>query len=89
MIACINQLCGYCEEPVEEPQIENSPCVFTLEGARRAHIECAVRAVMGSAAHQLGDCSCCGGTRHDPPGMTQRQAARLALDTFLMLHPQR
>jgi len=41
-----------------------------------------MRSVAGSAAHQLHECRCYGGEREDPPGMTKRQAAALALETF-------
>jgi hypothetical protein len=58
-----------------------------LDGAfQRFHRECLIRATMGSAPHQLGDCSCCGGTRSDPPGLTLRLAARLACEVFDLHH---
>jgi hypothetical protein len=68
--------CQYCEEdikPGEESRMQ------------RMHHECAIRAVMGSAAHQLRECSCYGGTREDPPQMSAREAAKLAAETFHML----
>jgi hypothetical protein len=71
--------CPYCSEPLlpDEP---------VTDFARQwHHRECAVRQIAGSAAHQLGECSCYGGTREDPPQMTLRQAAQLAYDTFLVL----
>jgi hypothetical protein len=40
----------------------------------------------GSAAHQLGERSCFGGTRADPPGVSLRDAAKLAYETYLALH---
>ena len=45
-----------------------------------SHEECSARAVLGSVGHLLGLCSCHGGpgTYDDPPGLTKRQAARLA-----------
>jgi hypothetical protein len=73
--------CTYCEEPIQ-PE-EHKPLEARLQ--RNMHNECLVRAVVGSAAHQLGECSCFGGTREDPPGMTARQAALLAYDTFKIL----
>lgn len=39
-----------------------------------------------SAEHQLGECPCFGGTRMDPPSMSKRDAAKLALDTYHVLH---
>lgn len=46
------------------------------------HMECFVRSVLGSVAHQRRRCSCCtpGSTENDPPGMSVRQAARAAVD---------
>lgn len=74
--------CDYCGEEVlphevTEQRLNNKP----------VHQECAFRSVAGSAAHILGECSCYGGTREDPPGMTKRHAAKLALDTYRMLNP--
>ena len=76
----INDPCPKCEEPI-----------LPGEDVRQldrgfVHYECLIRMIMGCAAHQLRECPCFGGTRHDPPGMTHRQAARLALDTFQWLH---
>lgn len=64
--------CEWCEEVLDRVD-------------QRMHPECLVRVLLGSAAHQLGDCSCSGGTREDPPDVTRREAAKLAYDTFWML----
>jgi hypothetical protein len=69
--------CDYCgeevlPEEVTEQRLNNKP----------VHQECAFRAVAGSAAHILRECPCYGGTRHDPPGLTKRQAAKLALEAY-------
>jgi hypothetical protein len=50
------------------------------------HRECAVRVIAGSAAHQLGDCPCFGGEREDPPTMSKRDAARLAVEAWEVLN---
>jgi hypothetical protein len=68
--------CQYCYEEIEAG--EESP----MKGMHR---ECAIRAVIGSAAHQLRECSCYGGTREDPPGMSLRASAKLAAETFRMI----
>jgi hypothetical protein len=42
-----------------------------------------LRLVIGGAHHQLGNCTCCGGQQPpDPPGLTKREAARVAVDIF-------
>jgi hypothetical protein len=72
--------CVHCAEEIETGEAHPELPEF--------HRECAVRAIAGSAAHQLGDCSCCGGDRADPPGMSLRASAKLAYDTYLVLHPK-
>ena len=71
--------CPYCDEGIGE-------CDPVMDCATQTfHRECLIRAVAGSAAHQFRECSCFGGDREDPPGMTLRQAAKLAYETFLLL----
>ena len=43
------------------------------------HHECAARASIGSVGHILGQCKCYGGDWEDPPLMTRREAAKMAL----------
>lgn len=74
--------CFWCGEPVLPGEGASDP-VFVVDSARRGamrdrHVECAIRAVIGSVGHQRGKCSCYGGTEEDPPGMTRRDAARVA-----------
>ena len=64
--------CSYCDEPLD----------WRCAPATRLHPECLVRVMIGSAAHQLRECTCFGGVREDPPGLTKREAARLALEVF-------
>jgi hypothetical protein len=75
-------ICDYCDEIVLPHEITED----RLNG-KPVHQECLFRGVAGSAAHILRECSCFGGTRHDPPGLTKRQAAKLALDVYRTLHP--
>jgi hypothetical protein len=72
--------CPHCEEPIlrDEPTRVLGPEVF--------HRECAIRMIAGSGAHQLGECSCFGGTREDPPGSTKRQGAMVAYEVFQLLN---
>jgi hypothetical protein len=73
-------VCFHCDEPILED--ERSP----LFPDTAVHHECGFRMVTGSAAHQLGECTCYGGSREDPAGMSKRDAARLSLETYRMLH---
>jgi hypothetical protein len=66
-------ICEYCNEEIRTGE-SSVPENF--------HRECIVRIVLGSAAHQLGECSCFGGDRADPPGFSAREAAQLAYATF-------
>jgi hypothetical protein len=68
--------CPYCDEALRDGE----PVIY---GASQGfHRECFIRMIAGSAAHQLGECSCCGGNREDPPGVSRREAAKLAYETF-------
>lgn len=39
------------------------------------HLECFIRSIVGSVAHQTRQCSCCGGTGEDDSRLTVHQAA--------------
>lgn len=77
-------ICQYCGEPILLSELDPLDPLKAWK-SRNMHNECLVRGVAGSAAHQLGECSCFGGTREDPAGMTKRQAAVLAYETFNLL----
>lgn len=72
-----DRVCPHCEEPFEL----NDMGVMLVDG-NPLHLECFERTIFGSLGHQLKTCSCHGGTRSDPAGMTIRQAARLASEFF-------
>lgn len=71
-------LCTWCGETVE---LRDQHPSFHCEPMHRA---CGFRAIGGSVAHLEGRCSCYvpGSTEGDPPGMTRRQAAMAAIETF-------
>ena len=71
-------ICVWCDEPVE-PRDQHPGWA-----AQPMHFACGFRAVGGSAAHILQRCACYvpGSTEGDPPGMTKRQAAAFALETY-------
>ena len=77
--------CAYCNEPIAT---DRDAMFDTLPGHRvgNMHRECGVRTFMGSAAHQLRECSCFGGAREDPPGVSLRDGARLAYETYMALN---
>jgi len=65
--------CSYCGEPLD----------WRCAPATKLHPECMTRILMGSAAHQLKDCRHFGGRQpEDPPGLTLRQSAWMALEVF-------
>jgi hypothetical protein len=79
----VGEPCAYCEETIEAgdrgvtvPHIGETEAVVE----KPYHFECHLRTVIGSVGHQMGRCSCpgIGGTEHDPPGLTLRQAALAA-----------
>lgn len=79
------EFCPLCEEPILNADAI-SPTLFS---GKRAHHECAFRAVVGGANHIKRLCSCYGGTLdQDPPGLTYRQCGRAALDAFEELNPR-
>jgi hypothetical protein len=77
--------CPWCDEAVLPGEPTHAMPHMETGGAmvRHWHWECSMRAVIGGLNHQLGKCSCCGGTEPpDPPFMTPRQAALAAVEHF-------
>ena len=75
----VGELCLWCHEAIEAHHAGTMVDVVdtNITTIRPQHYECALRAVIGSVAHQRGACSCYDplSTVHDPEGMTARQAA--------------
>lgn len=63
--------CKHCGEPLEPG------CPIPV-----FHPECLTRLFIGSLGHIMKNCSCYGGNEDDPPGVSKRQAARIAVDAF-------
>jgi len=82
-----DNLCLHCNEPVEGGVL--IPHVSS-EGAaemRHWHRECRQRAIIGGLNHLLGTCTCCGGTEPpDPPWLSRREAARVAVAQYQARH---
>jgi hypothetical protein len=70
--------CPQCGEPILPGGLTQA----TNGGALVYHRECLIRSIVGSVGHLLRRCPCFGGVEGDPPGMTDRQAARAACDLF-------
>lgn len=81
--APVGQACAYCTESIR--QGEEGVFIWHVgeagtSGYRPYHRECNVRMLIGGLNHQLGKCTCCGGTEPpDPPGLSKRQAAIAAV----------
>jgi hypothetical protein len=81
----MNDLCPYCDEPLED----GSVIISSLDGPLRYHCECAIRQIVGGLNHLQGRCTCCGGKEPpDPPEMTRREAARAACLAYWKVTPQ-
>jgi hypothetical protein len=76
-------ICEYCHEPIDDDEIEH-PAVQVWN----THKACMFRMVSGSVAHLERRCSCYvpGATEGDPAGMTLRQGAIAAVETFSRLN---
>jgi len=70
------RICAHCSEEIK--RFELIP-----DCGGRMHRECLLRNVVGSLAHQVGTCSCYGGTRHDDPNLTLRENAKAAARYFM------
>lgn len=68
----VGSKCIWCDEPIAE-----GDCGYLI-APRPHHRCCFYRSLLGSLGHQLGECSCFGGDREDPPGLTRKQAAEAA-----------
>lgn len=73
----MSQPCPWCEEEVTPGDDQQR-----MAAGAAWHMECFVRSVLGSVAHQRRRCGCYipGSTENDPPGMTLREAARAAVE---------
>ena len=67
-------ICPHCGELVLPGEADRR-----LKSMQNFHRECAARGVLGSVGHLLGQCSCYGGTWEDPPLLTKRMAAKMAV----------
>lgn len=72
--------CCFCDEPLDAldeayHRHHGTPPLW--------HRTCLLRCLVGGVHHQQGVCMCCGGDRPpDPPGLTRREAAKLATEYY-------
>lgn len=87
----IGKPCDWCEEifiaadrGVSVPRLNIVIAGREEDEETRAyyHFNCFLRSIIGSVAHLEGKCTCCGGSSHEPPGLTRRQAADAAVLLF-------
>lgn len=80
----VGDRCHWCGESVCEADSGLLVPYYDGKGPPRElpyHYACHFRRIVGGLNHQLGQCTCCGGTEEpDPPGLTRRQAAELATE---------
>lgn len=84
--------CGWCDEPIE-PGGRGAAAYTSPGGADFVayHLECWLRATLGSVGHIEGRCFCVLGAagEEDPPGLTRRQAAVAAIAAHERKHGRR
>jgi len=69
----MSDLCVLCDEPIRPHETANP--MMTAEGPRRAHRECALRAVVGGIGHWEDHAYWCGQMQDPDGGRTFRQSA--------------
>jgi len=80
----MTELCQWCEESLEGGRIAPS-VIYTADGPRHQHVECAIREVMGGIGHLVAHEWWCQ-EKHDPDaGLTSRQSALLAYQYWLIV----
>lgn len=76
-----SQSCSWCGENICEYDMGVIMPLVRVDGTFEIaiHAECHIRQVVGSVAHQRGECSCYGGVGEDSPELSRRAAARAAV----------
>lgn len=77
--------CLYCEE-----KILPADRTHTYANGPVVHKECFLRGIFGSVAHLEKRCGCYvpNSTENDPPGLTRREAALLAVKKYYEMHTE-
>lgn len=74
--------CSWCAEPVRADEQHRN-------FLQAMHVECGLRSIVGSVAHQERRCACFGGAEEDNPNLTKRENAQAAMKCFYMNQAQR
>lgn len=81
----VHALCDHCDERIG---FHDDGVLLPLFGKPDQthvayHYDCHMRRIVGGLNHQMGQCTCCGGTEPpDPTNMSKREAARLAVKNW-------
>jgi hypothetical protein len=82
----IGEACAWCGEKIvaDDTGILMPMLGLGVTSMRPYHYACHVRGIIGGLNHLRGRCTCCGGPDPpDPPGMSRRESARLAVEHWL------
>jgi hypothetical protein len=75
-------VCVWCEELIDD---DDSGIIYA--NGPVSHRDCFIRQAVGGLNHVEGRCTCQGGSEPpDPPGISRREAARLAVEAFRRKH---
>lgn len=78
----VGTLCAWCGEAIAD----GDQGIINLQGYTW-HRDCHLRGAIGGYHHLMGACTCCGGTEPpDPPYLTRRVAAALAVQVWERQH---
>lgn len=83
----VGESCAHCDEAISDGDTGLITAYLGTEGwtFKPLHYDCHMRGIVGGLNHQLGKCTCCGGTEPpDPPHMSKRAAAIAAVNCFYL-----
>lgn len=80
----VGEKCLRCGEDiaVTDSGVEMPHIATTGSSIKYLHHECHLRQILGSYGHLTKQCSCYGGNLEDPPDVSKREAAKMAVAIF-------